>query len=106
MSYVNFRCDCGEQFRTKKFFKMSYNGEFQCYKTTCPSCKKGVESQNEKPIIPGARNTYAPNRKDRDRPPVIPANLSKLLDKEKEYKKERENGKSEVERGTAEGDGS
>jgi|AntDeeMinimDraft_6_1070357.scaffolds.fasta_scaffold22046_1 hypothetical protein len=106
MSYVHFRCDCGEKFKTKKFFKLRQNGEFVCYKATCPGCGVRAESKNELPIQKGARNTYAPKRKNRDRPAVVPANLKKLLAEEERLKKERQDGTDEVERGATESDDS
>lgn len=102
MSSVRFECDCGEVFETKKFYKVSVNGQFEAYKAICPTCRRGVKNTGEElPPERGARNTYAPKRKDRDRPPVVPANLHKLLEEEKRLRQEQQD---EVDSSTAEGD--
>lgn len=104
MNTVEFRCtSCGEVFDTDKFYKVVMNGEFDCYKAVC-SCGEPVRSEAEElPIMKGAqiRSSFA-KRKDREYAPVVPANMHKLLNEEKELREK--NGTLQVESEAAEGD--
>jgi|AntRauTorcE11897_2_1112592.scaffolds.fasta_scaffold02896_6 hypothetical protein len=109
---LRFKCEnCGEDFASSRYFKLKNNGDFVGYKVYC-QCGEGVlNDDGELPVQKGrAHNPLPTKRAHRERAPLVPAGLNKLLDKEAELRRqnqeEKDDGEDALESSATEGDGS
>lgn len=93
----NFFCkECKIEFQPTYCYRYTENGKFVAMRTRCPDCDSVCDNKEDRDI-PREKAVRAPvpKREHRDRAPVVPARLDKILEKEKEYRNQNKENNDE-----------
>lgn len=97
---INFECEeCGEEFNdAENYTKISKNGEFVEYKSTCPECGNRCSNDSEEnDIVMGAKKSRSPKMSERDFSHKVPMpNLDKAKESINRHYGDAESNDSEI----------